>query len=374
MAGLIVHEWLEPRGGAEKVVDAMCTAFPDADLLALWNDAPTKYADAQQTWLAKTPLRKHKAAALPLLPAVWRGVRPYARHAQHDWMLVSSHLFAHHVRPRGADHDIPKFVYAHTPARYIWTPELDQRGDSAVVRAAAALLKPLDRRRAQEPVKIAANSKFVRDRIRETWQRDADVIYPPVDVERIQSVSDWRSELSASALHELESLPSDFILGASRFVPYKRLDWVIEAGAANNIPVVIAGSGPEEQHLRALAAEVSVPVHFVINPPTEMLYSLYQQAQMYVFPAVEDFGIMPVEAQAAGSRVVTTSVGGAIETIEGGKLGHAATQDSSAAVAQAVAETLSQPAPSADEVAAASHSFSRERFVRRMSDFVAWKG
>lgn len=367
MTGLIVHEWLEPRGGAERVVDAMRTAFPDADLLALWNDAPAKYADAQETWLAKTPLRKHKAAALPLLPAVWRGVHPYARHAQHDWMLVSSHLFAHHVRPRGADHDIPKFVYAHTPARYIWTPELDQRGDSAVVRAAAALLKPLDRKRAQEPVKIAANSKFVRDRIRETWQRGADVIYPPVDVTRIQSVSDWRTELSSEELHVAEGLPNDFVLGASRFVPYKRLDWVIQAGAANDIPVVIAGGGPEEDHLRAIAAEQRVPVHFVINPSTALLYALYQRARVFVFPPIEDFGIMPVEAQAAGTPVVTTSVGGATESVVDGVTGKVADDGEVSGITRALSVALCLNGVSKrDEVG----RFSEGRFAREVRSWV----
>lgn len=369
MSGLIVHEWLEPRGGAEKVVDAMREGFPDADLFALWNDAPERYPDAQETWLARTPLRHHKALALPVLPVTWRRVRPYAHHDHHDWMLVSSHLFAHHVRPVGADRDIPKYVYAHTPARYLWTPGLDHRGDSPVVRAAAAMLKPLDRRRAQEATRIAANSKFVRERIRRTWERDADVIYPPVDVERIQSVADWRMQLQPEELRTLEGLPAEFILGASRFVPYKRLDWVIRAGAANDVPVVIAGNGPEEEHLRAIAEEVDVPVHFMLSPSTAMLYTLYQRALVYVFPSIEDFGIMPVEAQAAGAPVVTTSIGGAVETIAGSELGHAATADTVDSVAQAVAGVLSKPRGDRT-VAAAARRFSRERFLIQVVAFV----
>ncbi len=324
-AGLIVHEWLEQRGGAEQVVDAMREAFPDAGLVALWNDAPGKYRDVHESWLAHTPLRRYKAVSLPVQPWVWRSVLPPM---QVDWLLVSSHLFAHHVDIRTPSGErVPKFVYAHTPARYIWTPELDGRGRSLPARAGSMLFRPIDRMRAQEAVEIAANSQFVRERIARAWHRDAKVIYPPVSVEYINSVADWRERLSGDELRELEALPAGFILGASRFVPYKRLDWVIRAGDAVGLPVVIAGGGPEEEHLRAIAAEARVPVRFVSRPSTPMLYALYQAAQVFVFPAVEDFGIMPVEAQALGTPVVTTSMGGATESHIEGITGVSAAQD-----------------------------------------------
>lgn len=341
MNGLIVDEWLEPHGGAEQVVDAMCEAFPTADLLVLWNDNAAAHPEAMETWLARTPLRKHKALAVPWMPLTWRHVRPYKTHEKHDWMLVSSYAFAHQVRPAGPDRDIPKFVYAHTPARYIWVPELDARGSSPWARSVCKLVfKPLDRRRAKEPVKIAANSKFVRDRIRSTWGRDADVIYPPVNITRIQSVPDWRTELSPTELRIFESIPKDFILGASRFVPYKRLDWVIGAGHRLNIPVVIAGSGPDEDRLRRIASDFGVTATFIIKPSNSLLYALYQAASAYVFPAIEDFGIMPIEAQAAGTPVVTTCLGGATETHLDGVTGITAECDDLDAICHGVAAAM----------------------------------
>ena len=175
MSGVIVHEWLQRNGGSENVFDVLTRTFPDADRVCLWNDSDGRFTDVEETVLARTPLRHSKAAALPFMPLVWRHLP--AREA--DWVLCSSHAFAHHARFAGPARDAPKLVYAHTPARYVWTPELDGRGEGAVARAASALLKPLDRRRAREATAIAANSRFVAERIAEKWDREAEVITRP---------------------------------------------------------------------------------------------------------------------------------------------------------------------------------------------------
>lgn len=368
MTGLIVHEWLEERGGSERVVDAMLELFPDAGLVALWNDAPEKYPEVRESWLASTPFRRHKVLSLPFQPLTWRHIMP---RSDVDWVLVSSHLFAHHVDIHNrSGSSVPKYVYVHTPARYIWAPELDGRGRSLPVRAASALLKPLDRGRAQEPAAVAANSGFVRDRIQRAWDREATVIYPPVAVEDIRSVDDWRVKANGDELRSLEALPQQFILGASRFVPYKRLDWVIRAGNAIGLPVVIAGGGPDEQRLRAVAAEVSVPVEFVLRPSTPMLYALYQAAEVFVFPAIEDFGIMPVEAQAAGTPVVTTSVGGATESHVEGLTGVSAMRDdeSSIVIALEKAAGLRDRAAMLAEATRFSYGTFQTRLAQWMKD------
>lgn len=311
MTGLIVQEWLARNGGSERVVEQLLETFPDADLQVLWNDAPEQFASARESWLARTPLRRSKALALPVMPITWRhlhGSRDY------DWLLVSSHLFAHHAR-LSSQPDIPKLVYAHTPARYIWEPDLDTRGDTLVARLASQVLRPLDRRRAQDAVEIVANSRFTRDRISRTWQRDARVIYPPVATDRIISGGNWLEHLSADEADIVEALPETFLLGASRFVSYKRLDVVIDAGAAAGLPIVLAGGGPEEAALRAKAALSPTPVYFVSAPSTPLLYALYQRALALIFPAIEDFGIMPVEAMAAGTPVIVAPVGGAAEVV-----------------------------------------------------------
>lgn len=316
MAGAIAHEWIEPHGGAEKVVDQLASLFPDAPIYALWDDAPDRYSGHTviESALARSPLRGHKALALPAMPALWRRLPGPAP----DWVVCSSHLFAHHAS-FPVDREVPKYVYAYTPARYIWNPELDRRGDNPVLRLISAGLKPLDRRRAHEAVSVAAISRFVADRIHTAWGVETEIIYPPVDVDLYLTASD--EQLTDDERAVLDGLPTEFVLGASRFIPYKRLDLAIAVGEAVDLPVVLAGDGPERDRLVARAAASTVPVHLPGRPSTALLAALYRRAQAFVFPPVEDFGIMPVEAMASGTPVVCRSVGGSAETVIDGVTG-----------------------------------------------------
>lgn len=313
--GVLVHEWVARRGGSELVLDAMASALPGLDLHCLWTDAPGRYPgrDVHETWLARTPLRRSKAAALPLLPATWR-----ARPGAYDWALVSSHLFAHHVRFTDQPADFRKYVYVHSPARYLWEPSLDRRGAHPAVRALAVPFRALDRRRAGEPTQIAANSAFVADRIRRHWDREATVIHPPVDVARVTATlaGGGAARLTDDEAALLDGLGDGFVLGASRFVAYKRLDLVIATGEELGLPVVIAGAGPERGRLVELAERASVPVRLVDGPSDALMYALFARAVALVFPGIEDFGILPVEVLAAGTPVVVGPVGGAREIVE----------------------------------------------------------
>lgn len=365
MSGLIVTEWIERSGGAERVLDAMGEVFPDSDIFCLWNDAPERFAKGRvaESWLSRTPFRKHKAASLPLLDATWR--RAPVR-GDHEWVLASSYVFAHHVRV--PDPSVPKFVYAHSPARYLWDPESDDRGRHALVRAASPTFRGIDRHRAQEATTIAANSRFVRDRIARAWQRDATVIHPPVAVEAIGEQQDWRVDVvDAEERRILERLPETFVMGASRFTPYKALDLVIAAADRVGLPVVIAGRGPDEMRLRARAAEAGVPVEFVIAPSDALMYALMQRSAAFVFPPIEDFGIVPVEAQAAGTPVVTGPVGGQIETIVPGVSGVIADSTDPADLAAGIEAAL-QLAPFDARIL--SERFGADRFTRELQEFV----
>jgi glycosyltransferase involved in cell wall biosynthesis len=251
------------------------------------------------------------------MPAVWRRLKnPLA--TSPDGILASSHLFAHQARFRGIGNNVPRLAYVHTPARYVWSPELDQRGSSFVARLMALPLKALDHRRAQELTSIAVNSQAVAERVRAHWGRDSVVIHPPVD---IAFFAEEGSPLTPADELALGALPERFVLGASRFISYKRLDLVIEFGIAAHVDVVLAGSGPERARLEKLALRHVGRVHIIDAPSRILLRELYRRADAYIFPAVEDFGIMPVEAMATGTPVVALSRGGAVETVVDGVTG-----------------------------------------------------
>lgn len=362
MTGVLVHEWIAQAGGSENVLQALSEVYPNADIYCLWNDSTGRFAPerVRETWLARSPLRRSKAAALPFMPLAWRMLRA----DRYDWALISSHAFAHHVT--FGDPELRRHVYVHTPARYVWTPELDLRGSGAAARFAATWLKRIDRRRANEGAQFAANSEFVRRRIQDAWLVDARVIYPPVDVERIQSTS-WRDLLVDVEQDTLDALPDSFVLGASRFIPYKRLDLVIRTGEITGLPVVIAGSGPELPMLRELAADASVDVHFVLSPSDALLRSIYSRALVYVFPAVEDFGIMPVEAMASGVPVVGQAIGGVAESVEPGITGALTTFESDTEIAEAF-----EVAVGVDRAVARQRArrFSRSRFADEITGWV----
>ena len=361
MAGILVHEWLARHGGSENVFEVLSNTFPDAERFCLWNDSEGRFEDVHETVLARTPLRKSKAAALPFMPTVWR----HLPDRDADWILASSHLFAHQARFGGPARHAPKLVYAHTPARYVWTPELDGRGDSAAARVVSSLLKPVDRKRAAEPVAIAANSAFIAQRIADTWQREATVIHPPVDVSALTAPPD---QLTPADSVVLSALPPEFLLGVSRFVPYKRLDRVIEAGAAAGLPVVLAGGGPDEERLRAMAAERGERVVFVRNPSSSLLAELYRRALALIFPAIEDFGIMPVEAMATGTPVVASAVGGTAETVVDGVTGALVHEWTRSELAVAVDRAVRVDAAAC---VARAHEFDTPVFVERITSWVA---
>ena len=360
----IVCEWIERTGGAEGVLDAMIEAYPGAPVHALWNDAPerTVGVDVRESWLAHTPLRRAKALALPFFDPTWRHLHAVGTPSK---MLISSYIFAHHARIPAVP-SARKYVYVHSPARYLWAPEIDPRGNRILVRATASYWRRLDRLRAGESYSMVANSGFVRKRVQDSWGVDAGIIYPPVDVARIAERQDWRDSLSTRDEMLLASLPADFILGASRLVAYKSIDKVIEFAESTDLPVIVAGGGPDKQRLEAYASARGVHATFVGEVSSELLYALYQQAAAFVFPPVEDFGIMPVEAMAAGGRVIVGTTGGVVESVLDGVTGVHADRFSGA---DARAALNAVACIDVNRARSESARFSKGRFV---SELKAW--
>ena len=250
MAGLIVQEWIEESGGAEQVLDAMRVALARcARRLPVERRSRPLPAHDRRRVLARphSAPRPQGAVAAPHVVDVapgrsWATIEP-------DWILTSSYVFAHHAG-FGSDRGVPKFSYIHTPARYLWEPDLDGRTSIPFAGLARGYLRGVDRRASAASGSLAANSEFVRERIRRAWDRDARVIHPPVASRSIAAVHDWASRTTPAEQAILESLPErGFLLAASRLVPYKRHEAVIRMGAALDIPVVVAGAGPERERL-----------------------------------------------------------------------------------------------------------------------------
>lgn len=318
MTGIVVAEWMEAAGGAEKVTNALLELAPGTELFCLWDDRePTdSIGRVTESRVGGTPLRNRKAAAAMLAPAIWRNLP--SREA--EWILCSSHSFAHQARFRGPARGARKMVYLHTPARYLWEPTVDGRGQHPLVDLVRPGYAALDARRAREIDLLATNSEFVRDRTRRVWGIDSHVIYPPVEARAIAD-GEGEGDLTDAERSLLRKLPDQFILGASRFVPYKRVDLAVAAAEAAGLPVVLAGGGPLEREYRAALETSRVFGTMIQSPSSALLHALYRRAAVYMFPPIEDFGIMPVEAMAAGAPVICSDQGGATESVVDGLTG-----------------------------------------------------
>ena len=360
---LLAHEWLERTGGSENTFEQMIKVLPDARVACLWNNSPERFPTAEESWLGRTKLRNSKATSLFFMSSAWRKLDLSSANT----VVSSSHAFSHHLAGRAAREGRRAIAYVYSPARYIWAPDLDARGQGALASIARPALKSVDRKGIHPNVRYVGISKYVSARMRDVWGVDAEVLYPPVDTRRVTEVADWSRRLTGHEAEIADNLPDEFVLGASRMVEYKRLDLAIRAGESVGIPVVIAGRGPMEGRLREIASSARIPVQFVGEVSDALLYTLYQRTQLFVFMAIEDFGIMPVEAMALGARTLLRDVGGTNEISVLLNSGATADPSSTSALASHAREALEMPKPDAAVVRSA---FSVESFRANFADLV----
>ena len=343
-----VHDYLTQFGGAERVLLAMLALYPDAPVYTSLYDKSVfagafDGVDVKTTWLQQVPLaRRSFRALLPLYPAAFAALdmSPF------DLVISSTSSFAKGVRVRpGALH----VSYVHTPTRFLW--RLDEYAfdvapwwSRPLLAAALPGLRRWDYAAAQRPNHIVANSRNVADRILTCYGRTSDVLHCPADIEAFAPVS--AAEID------------DYYVVAARLLPYKRVRLAVEACNALRVPLVVLGSGPDEARLRAMAGPT---VRFAGRVSDVARRQVFARARAIIVPGEEDFGLVPVEAAAAGRPTVAFGAGGAMETVVDGVTGtffHEPT-------AESLARALTSLDPLAYDVAAMSaHAakFSAERF------------
>lgn len=295
----LVHDWLTVPGGSEAVFEQVCSLFPGPVYASQIDPEQNKFLQGMElhpSSLQKLPfaLTKHWIYA-PLMPAVYANMDL----SQYDLVLSDSHSFAHGVRRRP---DALHINYYHTPARSLWLPEIDARASKTVAhRMTAERLKELDLEASKRPDVLFANSQTTADRVYKFYHRRVSrVIYPPVHTEP------W---LGVERKNDQEGL-----LYWGRLIEYKRVDLAIEAARATGVRLNIVGSGPLLQQLKKQAIGLG-NVRFWGRLSDEQLKELIASSKALVFPGYEDFGIVPVEAMAAGLPVIAYGEGGVTETV-----------------------------------------------------------
>ncbi|MFC7528584.1 glycosyltransferase [Actinoplanes sp. GCM10030250] len=349
----VVHEWFGATGGSEAVFLAIADLLPHAQRLILWadEDVPADELHLRQSWLARTPLKYSKALSLPAMPLVWRTLTS----EKFDVVVSSSHAFAHTVKLGDPEHT-RHLSYIHSPARYIWSPDFDGRGSHPLLKLPRSVLQSADVRLNRHVHAYAANSREVQGRIKRFWKRDAVVINPPVEV-------GYFGDAPAAQQHQSR----DYLLGIGRWIPYKNFDVMIAIADAAGLPLVIAGSGPEEERLRRIAAGSRVKVTFEVRPERDRLRELYWGARALLFPAHEDFGMIPVEAQACGTPVIGLARGGLLETVLQDETGFLVDGLDPGPYADAV-HRIGGLSP--DRIRTHAAEFSTGRFAQRMTDWI----
>ena len=305
----LAHDWLNQIGGAEDVLEALARQYPDSPIFTSIyapEMMPQHYQgwDIRRLWLDKLPgIHRRHQPFLPLYPLAWGGLRV----KDYDVILSNKSGFCHGLR---VDARALHICYCLTPTRYVWQLDSYLAGEGlgktteALLRPLVAWLRRWDYAAAQRVSHFIAISSAVQARIREVYQRESHIIYPPVDTRRFQPC----------AAHEID----DYYLIVSRLAPYKRIDLAVQAATELGIPLKIAGAGRDLPRLQALAGDT---VEFLGFVPDADLPALMARCRALLFPGLEDFGITPVQAQAAGRPVIAYRGGGALDTVVEGETG-----------------------------------------------------
>lgn len=349
---LLAHDYLTQRGGAERVALALVRAFPEAPVVTSVYNRGTTYPEfagvtLRTSWLQDIPgIRRDPRLALPLLPKVWEGLRA---DSSVDVVICSSSGWAHGIP---VSEHTKKIVYCHNPPRWLYQSDEYLSGTGALSRLGLAIFKPRlqawDKRAAGQADVYLANSTVVRDRIRATYGRNAEVLHPPVSID------------PAGSREPVHGLSAGYFLTIARGRAYKNTGAIVEA--FNHMPneqLVVLGS-------TSIRSESNVT--YLSRVQDAQLRWLYANAKALIAVSYEDFGLTPIEANAFGVPVVALRAGGFLDTTVEGVSGLFIEDPSPESIKAAV---LSLPeAWDRDVVKANAERFSEAHFASRLRDIV----
>ena len=352
----IIHEWLVSYAGSERCVESFTNIWKNADVFALVDflneeqrNIILKGKKANTTFIQKLPMaRKRHRYYLPLFPTAIE----HLNLSDYRLIISSNHAVSKGVKTNKNQLHIS---YCHSPMRYAWDQSehylTGVKGFFA--KAFMNYLRRWDLKSADNVNFFIANSNHIAEKIKRIYNRDSTVIYPPVDVDKF----------------EVSEKKEDYYLIASRFVPYKKVDLVVEA--FNQMPdkkLLVIGSGPEKEKIKNIAGP---NIEFLPHQPSAQLNEYLKKAKAFVFAAEEDFGITVVEAMACGTPVIALNKGGTAESVINGKTGILFNEQNPDSIKNAVKE-FDKRIDNFDLQAIRKHSeeFGRPIFEKNISEFV----
>jgi len=350
----LVHEWLTNVAGSERVLLAIKEIYKDAPIFtSVFNPSkatPFKVYEVKTSFLQKIPFMKSKRELLiPFTPFAFEQFDL----SKFDLVISNTSMAAKGVITKP---DCIHISYCNTPPRYLWEPNVDPRakkGKFALLRANIThKMRLWDRVAADRVDYYIANSNYVANRIKKYYKRDSIVVYPPVDMEKFKLAD--KSEIK------------DYYLFVSRLINYKKCDLVIDAFNDLKLPLKIIGTGPDEIALKRRAKK---NIEFMGFLSDEDMKKYYAEARAFIFPAEEDFGIVPVEAMAAGRPVIAFKHGGAAETVVEGVTGTFFSEQSPQCLIDAV-KNFDPEKYDSMKIRQHAEKFSKERFKKEFKEAV----
>jgi len=356
---ILAHDWLTGMRGGERVLEILCRAFPRAPIYTLFHNPAAISATINSHRIKTSRLQnipgifKYYRNFLPLFPSAIKSLRP----ERADLIISTSHCVAKGlVAPPGTRH----LCYCFTPMRYAWVFYNEYFGSNplkkAILTPILSRLRQWDKESSSRVDYFATLSKHVRKRIHDFYGRNAEVIYPPVDL------SFWTPADDIGA----GGHPENYDLVVSALVPYKRIDIAVKTYTKLGHPLKIVGTGTEAGKLTSMAGK---NIEFLGRVPDDRLRELYRHCRALIFPGEEDFGIVPVEAQACGKPVVAYAKGGVVETVTKDLTGVFFEEQHEEALLEAVRKCAATKWDSA-AIRENAERFSEQNFIAGLSDCI----